>query len=228
MEYGQFCPIAKASEIIGEKWTILIIREILIGGSCRFSDLQRGLGTISPTLLTRRLSDLVVAELLIKKKIQGRRGYEYFPTSSCEELRPILISIGGWGMKWTRAKLTSKDNNVELLMLYLQRSILPEKLPGKQSVIRFSFSDMASNKQWWLVIQGTQVDTCDMDPGKDVDIYINTTVATMIDIWTGLITYDKAQKTDALSIVGPSALTKNVASWMDNSIFSDMQITRAT
>ena len=61
MEYGQFCPIAKASEIIGEKWTILIIREILIGGSCRFSDLQRGLGTISPTLLTRRLSDLVAA-----------------------------------------------------------------------------------------------------------------------------------------------------------------------
>ena len=223
MEYGQFCPIAKASELIGEKWTILIIREILIAGSNRFTDLQRGLGTISPTLLTRRLTDLEKAGLLIKKKIQGRRGFEYFPTASCEELRPVLLSIGGWGMKWTRANLTPRDYNAELLMHYLQRSIVPEKLPGKESVIQFSFSDMADKSNWWLLVQGNNVDTCDRDPGKDVDIYINTTVAIMSDVWTGRTTYRKAMADDTLSIVGPSALINNVSTWMNNSVFSDIQ-----
>ena len=225
MEYGQFCPVAKAAEIIGEKWTILIIREILIGGASRFSDLQRGLGTISPTLLTRRLSSLEQAGLLIRKKIQGRRGHEYFATSSCEDLRPILMSLGGWGMKWAHTNLTAKDYNVELLMLYLQRSIVPENLPGNGFVVQFSFSDMTERKNWWLLTDHGLVDTCDRDPGRDVDIYVNTTVKTMVDIWTGKTTYRKAQANDDLSLVGPSALTKNVSTWMNNSVFSGAETT---
>ena len=70
MEYGQFCPIAKASEIIGEKWTILIIRELLMGGT-RFNELQRGLSLISPTILTKRLNSLADFGLVMKKKIPG-------------------------------------------------------------------------------------------------------------------------------------------------------------
>ena len=89
MEYGQFCPIAKATEIIGEKWTLLIIRELLMGGS-RFNELQRGLALISPTILSRRLDSLSEHGLVLKKKIPGQRGFEYFPTESCQELLPLL------------------------------------------------------------------------------------------------------------------------------------------
>ena len=130
MEYGQFCPIAKATEIIGEKWTVLIIRELLMGGS-RFNELQRGLSLISPTILSRRLESLAEHGLVVKKKISGQRGHEYFPTESCKELLPVIRSLGDWGMRWARSNLTEKDYDVELLMLYLKRSIVPEKLIGR-------------------------------------------------------------------------------------------------
>ena len=97
MEYGQFCPIAKASEIIGEKWTLLIIRELLMGAR-RFNEMQRGLSLISPTILTKRLNSLVDHGLVLKKKIPGQQGYEYFPTESCRELLPIIKSLGDWGI----------------------------------------------------------------------------------------------------------------------------------
>lgn len=133
MEYGQFCPIAKATEIVGEKWTLLIIRELLMGGS-RFSELQRGLSLISPTILSKRLDGLIDHGLVMKKRIPGQRGYEYFPTKSCKELLPIVRSLGEWGMSWARSNLSERDYDVELLMLYLKRSIVPENsLAGRQS-----------------------------------------------------------------------------------------------
>jgi DNA-binding HxlR family transcriptional regulator len=225
MEYGQFCPIAKASEVIGEKWTMLIIRELLMGGS-RFTDLQRGLGTISPTLLTRRLAELEGRGMLIKKKIQGQKGYEYYPTESCKELLPILISLGEWGMKWARTNLTTNDYDVELLMLYLQRSVMPDKLPGAETIIQFTFTDMSDKPNWWLVAKDGVVDICDKDPGKDVDIYFTTTVKTMADVWMGERTYRKVRASGDLSIVGPTGLINDVASWMDGSIFSDLPSAR--
>ena len=221
MEYGQFCPIAKASEIIGEKWTILIIREVLMG-SRRFVDLQRGLGTISPTLLSRRLSDLEQRGMLLKKKIQGQKGHEYFPTETCKELLPILLTLGDWGMRWARSNLSAKDYDVALLMLYLQRSIVPEKLPDTQFIVQFTFTDLPEKRNWWLVINDGEVDTCDKNPGKDVDIYITTSVKTMIEIWTGTNTYRKAVSKDQFSAIGPKALTNNISSWMNNSIFCEL------
>lgn len=108
MQYGQFCPIAKATEIIGEKWTLLIIRELLMGGS-RFNELQRGLSLISPTILSKRLESLSEQGLVLKKKISGQKGYEYFATESCQQLLPIIRALGDWGMCWTRSNLTEKD-----------------------------------------------------------------------------------------------------------------------
>ncbi len=103
MKYGQFCPIAKATELLGEKWTLLIIREMLMGSSC-FNELQRGLSMIFTTLLTRRLQSLEENGLLFKRKISGQRGYEYFATEPTTELLPIFLNLGDWGIE--RAKRT--------------------------------------------------------------------------------------------------------------------------
>ncbi|NKB54197.1 MAG: transcriptional regulator [Rhizobiaceae bacterium] len=225
MEYGQFCPIAKASEIIGEKWTVLIIRELLMGAR-RFSDLQRGLGTISPTLLTRRLAHLEDRGMVIRKKSQGQRSHEYVPTDSCKMLLPIILSLGDWGMQWARSNLSTKDYDVDLLMLYLQRSIKVEKLPMGETVIRFKFTDMQEKADWWLIAGTAGTDICDKDPGRDVDIFFTTTVKTMADIWMGETSYRKAINADALAIVGPAALVNNVANWMSNSIFTELPSAR--
>lgn len=221
MEYGQFCPIAKANEILGEKWTLLIIRELLMGGT-RFNVLQRGLSQISPTLLTKRLNSLENRGLVVRKKIQGQRGHEYFATESCKELLPIIRQIGGWGMRWARNNLTESDYDVELLMLYLQRSIVPERLPGRETVVRFKFSDIDDLSNWWLLIKDREVDICVSDPSKDVDVYLTTSVGTMADIWMGATTYRRAIAGGLLTIVGPKALTRDITAWMGNSIFADI------
>ena len=219
-DYGQFCPISKAVEILGDKWTLLIVRELLMGGR-RYSELQRGLSQISPTILSKRLDSLARYGLVLKKKIPNQKGYEYFPTKSCSELLPIIKSLGDWGMRWAQSNLTEKDYDVELLMLYLQRSVIPENLVGDETVIRFKFTDIKEFTDWWMVVEGHKVDLCTNDPGKDVDIYFTTTVKTMVDVWMGWSTYRKAIANDELKLVGPKALINNVSTWMEDSIYAD-------
>jgi len=225
MEYGQFCPVAKATEIIGEKWTLLVIRELLMGGT-RFNELQRGLSHISPTMLSRRLDSLAEHGLVLKKKIPGQKGFEYFPTKSCQELLPIIKSLGDWGMRWARSNLTEKDYDVELLMVYLKRSIVHEKLIGKETVIRFKFTDIEEYPDWWLVVTADDIDLCVNNPGKDVDVYFTSNVKTMADIWMGDTTYRKAIRAGDLKIVGDRNLTSNITAWMANSIFTDLPSAR--
>lgn len=219
MEYGQFCPVAKATEILGEKWTILIVRELLMGGT-RYSELQRGLCQISPTLLSKRLDALEQYGLVLKKKIPNQKGYEYFPTRSCSELLPIIKSLGDWGMRWAQSNITQDDYDVELLMTYLQRSINPSKLPGTESIIRFRFTDIDKFPDWWILVQSGRVDLCINDPGKEVDVYFTTTVKTMADVWMGKRSYRKAIADNSLTLVGQKALINDVSSWMECSIFA--------
>lgn len=219
MKFGQFCPIAKATEIIGEKWTILILRELLMGAS-RFSELQRGLSMISPAVLTKRLNTLSDAELILKKKISGQKGYEYFPTKATQELLPIFVALGDWGMRWTRSRLTSMDYDVDFLMLYLQRSIQPSMLPGKETIIQFHFTDFKDQPYWWIIVSGNEVDVCTIPTGKEIDVYFTSTVKCLSDIWMGESTYKEAIKSGRLKVVGPRVLTRDIPAWMSNSMFS--------
>lgn len=225
MEYGQFCPVAKAMELLGERWTILVLRELHMGAT-RFSELQRGLCLISPTILTKRLNDLASAELVLRKRISGQRGYEYFLTEAGRETLPLIIAIGQWGMRYARGDLRDTDMNVELLMLYLQRSVRPDKLPGGQSVIRFRFTDLEKLNNWWLIVKNDNVDICLEDPGKEVDVYFTTDLRTMIDCWMGDASYRSAIADKRLNLVGPSALTRNVQSWLSDSVFAGIRPAR--
>src|SRR5690242_9597001 len=167
MNYGQFCPISKATEILGEKWTFLIIRELLMGGR-RFNELQRGLGDISPALLTARLKSFEADGLIVRRRINAQRGYEYLPTPACEALMPVVIAMGEWGLCWARQTLTSMDFDVEFLMFYLERSVDPEQIPGNNAVIQFKFTDLAEQRNWWLLVNGTKAEVCITEPSREV------------------------------------------------------------
>lgn len=219
MEFGQFCPIAKATEVLGEKWTILILREILMG-STRFNELQRGLSMISPGVLSKRLTTLDEYGLIVKRKIQGQKGYEYLPSSAAKELLPIFIDLGNWGMRWTREHLTDIDFDVDFLMLYLQRSILPDKLPGNSTTIRFQFTDLKTNPDWWVLVDDETVDICTNDPCREVDVYFTSTVQCLSNIWMGETSYRKEIRAGNLQLVGHKSLTKDVSAWMTNCMFA--------
>ncbi|TNE56841.1 MAG: transcriptional regulator [Alphaproteobacteria bacterium] len=220
MQYHQFCPIAKATEILGEKWTILLLREILMGGR-RFNVIQRGLGDISPALLTSRLKSLEEHGLLVKRKISGQRGYEYYPTEACEKLQPVIIALGEWGLCHARHTILDDDFDVDFLMLYLERSIDPTKLIGDTTVVKFHFTDLKEQSDYWLMVEGDRVELCLKDPGRDIDVYFSSTVRTLSDVWMGDRTYRDAMKAGDLDVQGEVALTRNISAWLRPSIYVD-------
>lgn len=222
MKYGQFCPVSKASEMLGDKWTLLIVRELLMGAT-RFNILQRGLSTISPTMLTKRLNELCDSGIVLKKKIPGQKGFEYFLTAAGQEVAPIIEAFGVWGMRWARDNLPVQDLDVELLMLYLERSVDVDKLIGTETVIHFHFTDLNELDDWWIVVKDRQIDACTEDPCKNVDIYFTTDLRTMIEAWMGDISFKTAIDHKRLIVVGPAALTRNISSWIRPTIFDGIR-----
>ena len=222
MQYNQFCPIAKATEILGERWTILILRELLMGAR-RFNILQRGLGDISPALLTNRLKTLEEQGMILRRRIPGQKGYEYYPTEACEALLPVLLSLGQWGLVWAKHMILDDDFDVEFLMLYLERSIDASKLKGSETVIKYRFSDLTEQRDWWLIVEGDKKEICLTDPGRDVNVYFDCSVRTMAEVWMGDRTYREAMQSGDLSVQGDVALTRNIKSWLRPSVFADSE-----
>lgn len=220
MKYGQFCPVAKATELLGERWTFLIVRELLMGGR-RFSELQRGLGEISPALLTARLKMFEDQGLVVRRQIPAQRGFEYFPTQACEALLPIVIALGEWGLLWARQTLCEDDFDPEFLMFYLERSVDPSALPGRETIIQFRFLDLKDQCKWWVIVNGDKTQLCLVDPGRDVNVWINTTVRTMHDVWMGDRSYRSAIDTGELTIEGDPTLTRRISTWLRPSVFHD-------
>lgn len=220
MNYNQFCPIAKSAEILGERWTILILREILMGGR-RFNTLQRGLGDVSPALLTKRLKQLEQQNMVIRRKIPGQKGFEYFPTEACEALLPVLFALGEWGIIWAKNTILDQDFDAEFLMLYLERSIDRDKIKGRETVIKFRFTDLVEQRDWWLMVKPEAAEVCLKDPGRDVDVFFNCTVRTLSEIWMGDLTYREAMKNGDLILDGDPALMRNVSAWLRPSIFAE-------
>lgn len=219
MEYGQFCPVSKASEVIGERWTLLIMREILFG-SRRYSDLQRGLGKISPSVLSQRLQSLCEAGVL--RKVRSKGGFEYHPTRSGEELLPVVKLVGSWGQRWVRSKMTKDELDLEHLILDMQRCIVVAKLP-RDTVIQLDFPDQpASSRCWWLLATGNSLDLCTQHPGRDANVKIKARVRTMTKVWMGDLPLEEAIRDGSLELEAPLALRKNPRDWLHLSLLADI------
>ena len=175
--YGQFCPVAKASELLGERWMLLILRELLLG-THRYSEFQRALSRISPSVLTKRLKQLESAGIIVRKTQPGRKGNDCFLTPAGKELAPIVEHLAVWGMRWARGQLTDDELDVDFLMWDIQRRLDLDKLPDGETVFCFIFEDLSKFKSWWLIVSDGEVDLCTENPGKNVDLYINTTLRT--------------------------------------------------
>ncbi len=221
MRYGQFCPIAKASEVLCERWTLLIIRELLIGSS-RYNELQRAISKISPTLLSKRLNELEQANLLVKKKVPGGRSHEYFLTQAGKELGPIVMQLGEWGMQWARHQMDLDDQDVELLMWDIRRNIKIDKLPGQHGVLKFHFTDLSEHADWWIIVKGTESDLCTDDPYLDVDLFFTCEVRTLIDIWMGDTKLNQSISEKKLTILGNKGFKNTIKDWIGLSQMSHL------
>ena len=222
IEYSQFCPVSKTAEVLGEKWTLLIIRELVLGAT-RFNQLQRCVPKISPTMLNKRLNELQAQNVIVRKRIPEQRGYEYQLTESGRELFPLILQMAQWGMRWARSDMSDEELNVELLMADIQRRIDCTKLPGGRTVLKFNYTDLDKFSEWWLKVANGEVEICLDDPGHEVDVYFTTDLRTMTEVWMGDVSLHNAKDSGMLKIVGPSVLLKNIKSWFPLYLYADIR-----
>ena len=183
--YGQFCPVAMTSQILTARWTPLILRELLCG-STRFGDLRKGLPRLSQSLLTKRLEELYDSNI-IKKKALTSGGYEYHLTKSGEKLRPIIEMMGIWGAENLMHNLTKDERDPDLLFWDIRRTVDSSVLENKKRfVAQFDVSGLSRTKRFrWLVSNNGETDLCYRDPGYDVNLTINASLKSLVDVWVG-------------------------------------------
>ena len=212
--YGQFCPVAKAMELLDERWTMLVIRELLCG-SRHFNALRRGVPRMSPTLLSARLKTLHRAGIV--ERYEDGKQVTYVLTPAGEQLRPIVEALGQWGLRWV-PELGDEDYDPHLLMWDLHRTVDLDAVPPGRTVLRFMFSDVAAQERnWWVVIGPDEVDLCRFDPGHPVTATVETDLRTLTQIWRGQLTWAQAQRAGDLHVHGPSHVLRNLPRWLPKS-----------
>lgn len=211
-QYGQFCPVAKSAEIIGDSWSLLIIRELLLGSN-RFSLLQKGLPKISPTVLNTRLKELENNGVILKRRLNGQRGHEYHLTPAGKELSSVIDALAIWGMRWARDEMDDVDMDITFLMFDVQRNIRLDELPGGETILCFQYSDLTDFGSWWLVCNDKDIDLCYENPGREVDVYITSNSRDMIDVWMGDLPLSKALSDERVKVFGDGAICKRFRKW---------------
>jgi DNA-binding HxlR family transcriptional regulator len=223
--YGQFCPVAQAAEVITERWTPLVIRELL-AGSRRFNDIQRGVPLMSSALLSKRLKTLELCGVIERRSLAGG-GHDYRLTQAGEELRPWVELMGVWGQRWVRRPVTPEEADPALLMWDMRRSINVERLPDEHVVVRFDFRGAPKGKRsWWLVLDRPEPDLCLSDPGFGVTLTVRTNAATMASVWVGDLDLAGAIRSRIIVLEGPSHLRRAFPSWLSLSPLTEIKSAR--
>jgi DNA-binding HxlR family transcriptional regulator len=219
--YGQFCPVAKGAEIFAERWTPLVLRELL-SGSTRFSDLHRGVPLMSRSLLSRRLKQL--EQVGVVQRLEGPEGPQYHLTQAGSEFAPIVRQLGEWGQRWYRTRFDRDELDVGLLMWDMRRGVRPGEFPAGRTSVQFEFTDQpAPRRNWWLVSSGTQVDLCPVDPGFEVGLYVISDLATMTRVWMGEVPLTRAISSGQIEVTGERALRQRFQRWIGLSGFAGIE-----
>jgi DNA-binding HxlR family transcriptional regulator len=217
--YHQFCPVAKAMELLDERWTMLVIRELLLG-SRHFNDIRHGVPKMSPSLLSKRLHDLTRTGI-VERHDDGRE-VAYALTAAGLELRPVVEHLGAWGVRWI-GQLGEEDLDPKLLMWDLHRHVDPALVPPGRTVVSFRFNDVpAKMRNWWLVINAEEVDVCDVDPGYDVAVSVIGTLRRMVEIWRGDLDWQAAIRSGSIQLQGPERLRRAVPKWFPPSPYAEV------
>ncbi len=219
--YGQFCPVAKGAEIFGERWTPLVVRE-LMSGSHRFNELRRGNPLMSPSMLSQRLKTLEAAGVVERRPAaDGSDNVEYHLTPAGEDLGPIVMQLGLWGQRWARSRLTPEDYDPALLMWDLRRRVDVGQFPERRTVVFFEFLDAPrKTRYWWLIVADGAADLCMKNPGHEIDLHVRSKVETLCEIWMGNSTVRRALASGDLQLHGEQSLERGFERWLGYSVFA--------
>jgi DNA-binding HxlR family transcriptional regulator len=211
--FGQFCPIALASEVLTQRWTLLILRE-LMAGSTRFNQIRRGVPRISATLLKSRLDALERANIVVKQRAKRHDAFDYRLTGAGMELAPILTGIGEWGQRWAR-DIGPDDLDPGWLVWSMHRGMNTAAMPPDRTVIQIEFTDAPrEHRYFWLVHEDGTVEVCLKRPGFDVHLTVRTTVRVMAEVWRGIRPLKRELAAGSVALEGPAKLRRAFPSWL--------------
>jgi DNA-binding HxlR family transcriptional regulator len=213
--YGLICPITHACNVLEPRWTIPILAEMW-GGSTRFNDIRRGVGNISPSLLSRRLRELVAQGLIERLEDPATGQVDYFRTQHAIDLEPALDALGKWAQCNIEAKTALADLDVSNLMWQMRHYIDTEQLPNRQVTMQFRFSDpeLDYNTYWALVRPGAPVEICSSIPGFDIDLFIETNLLSLSSILLSRTTIGRELEDGRLFLSGDAILSRTMGRWL--------------
>jgi DNA-binding HxlR family transcriptional regulator len=202
--YAQYCPIARACEVLGDRWTLLIARDMLTGAR-RFNDLARGLPGLSRSLLSRRLRQMEVGGLV--RRVDG--GYELTPAG--EELRPIVFGLAEWGARNAFGRPQPEELDPEVLMWWVKGRVDTTTVE-RRAVVQVDMTDV--RRTFWLVIEPQDVSVCYTDPGFDVDALLAADSATLYGVWLGECDLLAAVKDGVVELHGARWVVAGLPEWL--------------
>jgi DNA-binding HxlR family transcriptional regulator len=215
--YGQYCPIARASEIICERWTPLILRE-LMSGSHHFNEISYGVPLMSRALLIKRLKELELAGMITRQEKTTGQGSVYLLTPAGEALRPLIGQMGVWATYWTRDRLSSDQLDDRLLMWAMRRGVNLKAVPLTKVVLQFDLRGLTKGKQkersYWMVIESERVDVCFQNPGFDVDVVICADLNAFTHVLMGYESLDQALKEGSIAFEGSRDYVQQLPTWL--------------
>ncbi|MCP5074533.1 MAG: helix-turn-helix transcriptional regulator [Rhodobacteraceae bacterium] len=217
--YGQFCPIAVASEVIAERWTPLVLRGLFCGAT-RYNEIQGSVPRMSSALLSRRLKELEHAGIVDRKPAPTGRGFEYTLTQSGQELFPVLDKMGMWAQKWLRREITSDKNlDPDAMFWELRQSILMHNhRVENRRVVEFQLQGVPTNRRfYWLVFEMDAVDICTKNPGHEIDLWVTSSMRTLVEIWLGHVSLSEAISEENLQLDGSNKEVATFSTWFSGS-----------
>lgn len=211
--YGQYCPLALATELLCRRWTVLVISR-LIDGFTTFNEIHQGVPRISPSLLSTRLSELEQAGIVKRKKLQGHKRYRYEVTEAGQDLEDIVTQLAIWGQHWAR-DMEMDDLDPGFLAWSMHLRIDSDIMPPGRTVLQFEFSGAPADCQrFWLINTDGKVDMCLKHPGFETDLLITADLRRFVEAWRGFRNLRQEIRSNRIRLIGPKALKKAFPDWL--------------
>ncbi|MFW5472032.1 winged helix-turn-helix transcriptional regulator [Knoellia sp. CPCC 206450] len=215
-EYAQYCPVALASSLIAERWTPLIIRELVLGGR-RFNEIDRGLPGISRSLLKQRLDHLESKGVV--QRVARPPGHEYQLTPAGRDLEGVIMAAGEWAVRWMFSEPEPREVDPVTLTWWMSRRLVADALPDERVVVEFAYTG-ADPTTIWMVIERRGTSVCTDPPGFESDLVVTTEPVALMRVFSGIVTYPRALGEGSLTLTGPSHLTRALPHWFAWSPFA--------
>ena len=211
-KYNQYRPVSRATEIIGDRWTLLIIREMILG-SHRFNEIERGLPGISRSLLASRLRNLVDAGIVERLPAARSKLVEYHLSEAGRDLKVVIEALGAWGVRCAFGEPRPEELDPALLVWKIHQRINRDLLPERRTVVEFDFTGPCPHRAW-LVMQRSEVSVCVTPPGFDSDLVVRADLALFYRLWLGYVEYDVALRSGGVVVDGVPALAREFPRWL--------------